>query len=112
MNPWKRHEIGLELIQINVEGTIETQARGNRANNLGDKSVEVLIPRARDIQVALTDTKDSLIVDEESAFRVLNSAMCGQNGIVGFYHSSSHAGRRVDNELQLRLLAILSRKTL
>jgi hypothetical protein len=112
MNPWKRHEIGLELIQINVEGTIETQARGNRANNLGDKSVEVLIPRARDIQVALTDTKDSLIVDEESAFRVLNSTMCGQNGIVGFYHSSSHAGRRVDNELQLRLLAILSRKTL
>lgn len=49
VNTWKRHEVSLEVVQVDVEGTIETQAGGDRANNLGDETVEVIISRARDV---------------------------------------------------------------
>lgn len=38
-----RDQVGLELVEINVEGAIESEGRGNGANNLGDQAVEVLV---------------------------------------------------------------------
>jgi hypothetical protein len=67
VNTRERHKISLELIQVNVKVTIETQAGGKRANNSGDKTVEVMITRAGDVKLALTDIVDSLVVHEESA---------------------------------------------
>lgn len=112
VNTWERHEISLEFVQVNVKGAIETQASGKRANNSGDETVEVIITRAGDVKLALTDIVDGLVVNEESAVRVLNSTLCGQHSIIGFHHGSGYTRRRVDRELQLRLLAILCEKML
>lgn len=49
MNARERHEVGLELIQVDIEGTVEAQAGGDRANHLGDEPVEMIKARARDI---------------------------------------------------------------
>ena len=38
-----RNQVGLELVQIDVEGTIESERRGNGADNLGDETVQVLV---------------------------------------------------------------------
>lgn len=112
VNSWKRHEVSLEFVQVDIKGTIEAQAGGKRANDLGGEPVKVFVTRAGDVQLALTDIVDSLVVDEESAFGVLNGAVCGKDGIVGLYHGSRHERRRVDGKLQLRLLTILCRKVL
>jgi hypothetical protein len=77
VNTWERHKISLELIQVNVKVTIETQAGCKRANDPGDETVEVIITRARDVKLALTDIVDSLVVHEESALGVLNGTMRG-----------------------------------
>jgi hypothetical protein len=77
VNTWERHKISLELIQVNVKVTIETQAGCERANDPGDEKVEVIITRARDVKLALTDIVDSLVVHEESALGVLNGTMRG-----------------------------------
>lgn len=37
-----RNQVGLELVQIDVQSTIETEGRGDGADNLGDQSVQVL----------------------------------------------------------------------
>jgi hypothetical protein len=72
----ERHKVCLKIVQVHVESTIETQTGGNGANDLGNKAVEMAVPRTRDIQVALTYIVDSLVIDEESAFRVLNGTVC------------------------------------
>ena len=43
---------------------------------------------------------------------MLQSGVGGQDGVVGFHHSGGHLWRWVDGELQLRLLAVVNRKTL
>jgi hypothetical protein len=77
VNTREWHKISLELIQVNVKVTIETQAGGKRANDPGVETVEVIITRAGDVKLALTDIVDSLIVHKESALRVLNGTMRG-----------------------------------
>jgi len=112
VNTWEWHEVCLELIQVDVEGTIESQAGCNRAYDLGHKTVEMVKSRARDVQVTLAYIINSLVVNEKGAVGVSDGTVCGQDGIVGFHHGSGHARGRVDHKLQLRFLVILSRKTL
>jgi hypothetical protein len=33
------NQVGLELVEIDVEGTIKSERRGNGADNLGDEAV-------------------------------------------------------------------------
>jgi hypothetical protein len=106
------HQIGLELSQVDIECAIEAETRGDRADHLGDQTVQVLVTRAGNIQVATADIVDGFVVNQKGAVRVLNSAVGGQDGIVGLNNGSRHAGRGVDGELQLGFLAIFGRKTL
>lgn len=61
------NEVGLELVEIDVEGAIESERRSDGANDLSNQTVKVLVRRAGDIEVAAADVVDSLVVDEESA---------------------------------------------
>ena len=106
------HQVGLELVQINVEGTIEPQGGSDGADNLSDEAVQVLVAGTRDIEVALADVVDGLVVNEESAVRVLDSAVSRQDGVIRLNDSRGHTGGRVDGEFELALLAVLGRETL
>lgn len=41
VNTRERHQVGLELVQIDVQRAIETQRGGDGRNNLRDQAVEV-----------------------------------------------------------------------
>ena len=41
VNARERHQVGLELVQVDVERAIETKRRSDRRNNLSDEAVEV-----------------------------------------------------------------------
>ena len=69
-------QVGLELVQVNVECTIETQTGGDGADDLSNQAVEVLVVGAGNVQAASADVVDSLVVDEERAVGVLNGAVC------------------------------------
>lgn len=107
-----RDEVGLELVQVDVESTVETERRGDGADDLGNQAVKVLVRGAGDIQVAAADIVDGLVVDKEGAVRVLDGAVGGQDGVVGLNNSSRNARGRVDGELELGLLAVLGGKAL
>jgi hypothetical protein len=106
------HQVGLELVQIDVESSVEAQAGGDGADNLSNQAVEVLIVGAGDVQVATADIVDSLIVDEESAVGVLDGAVGRENGVVGLDDGGGHARSGIHGEFELALLAIVGRETL
>uniref|UniRef100_A0A8W7P101 Uncharacterized protein n=1 Tax=Anopheles coluzzii TaxID=1518534 RepID=A0A8W7P101_ANOCL len=107
-----RHQVGLELGQIHVEGTVEAERRRDGRHNLADQSVEIRVGRALDVQVATADVVDGLVVDHERAVGMLQGGVGGQDGVVRLDHGRRHLRGRVDGELELRLLAIIHRQTL
>jgi hypothetical protein len=106
------HQVGLELIEINIESTIETQARGDRADDLSNQAVEMFIVWARNVKVATADIVHGLIVNQESTVRIFNSAMGGEDSIVGLDDRGGDTRGRIDGELKLGLLAVVSGQAL
>lgn len=107
-----RHQVGLELVQVDVERTVEAQGRGDGADNLGNEAVEMLVVGAGDVQAAAADIIHGLVIDKEGAVGILNSAVGGKHGIVGFNDRGRDARGRIDGEFELALLAVVGRKTL
>lgn len=67
----------------------------------------MLVVGTRNVQVATADVVHSFVINEESAVGVLNSAVRGENGVVGLDNGSRDARRRVHGELKLALLAVI-----
>ena len=105
-------QVGLELVQVHVEGTVEAQARGDRADNLSNQAVEVLVVGTGNVQAAPANVVDSLVVDKERAVRVLNGAVGRKDGVVGLDDRGGDARSRVDGEFELALLAVVGREAL
>lgn len=112
VNTRVRNQVGLELVEINVEGTVETKGGGDGGDNLGDEAVQVVVRRTGDIQVATADIVNSLVIDQESTVRVLDSAVGRQNSVVRLNDGGRDTRGRVHGELELCLLAILGGQTL
>ena len=94
VNAWVGHQVGLELGQIHVEGTIEAQGGGDGGHDLGDQTVEVGVGGTFDVQVTATDVVDGLVVDHEGAVGVLQGGVGGQDGVVRFYDSGGDLQRK------------------
>jgi hypothetical protein len=72
----------------------------------------MLVAWARDIQISSADIIDRLVVYEERTIRVLNCAVCRENGIVWFDDCGRDPRSWIDRELELTLLAVICGKTL
>lgn len=106
------NQVRLELVQVDIEGAVETEGRGDGRDNLRNQAVEVLEAGAGDVQVSAADIVHGLVVDQERAVRVLDRAVGGQDGVVGLNDGGRHPRGRVDGELQLALLPIVGRQAL
>lgn len=107
-----RNQVGLELVQIDIESTIEAQRGCDGADNLGDQAVQVLVVGTGNIEAATADVVDSFVIDEERAVGVLDSAVGGEHSVVGLNDGCGNARRGIDGKLELALLAVISRETL
>lgn len=127
-----RHQVGLELVQIDVQRPVETQGSGDRRDDcsmlardstaqqnrarprrtLSDQTVEVDVVGALEAEVATADVVDGLIVNHEGAVGVLQGGVGGQDGVVWLDDGGGGLGSRVDAELQLALLAVVDGQAL
>jgi hypothetical protein len=112
MNSWVRNQVSLELIKIDVQSTVETKRRGDRADNLSNQAVEMLEVRTGNIQVATADIVDGFIVDQESTVGVLDGAVGAENGVVRLDNGGGSSWRWVNCELELGFLAVVGGETL
>ena len=82
------HQVGLELSQIHVEGTVKTQGGSDGRHDLADQTVEVGVAGALNVQVTAADVVDGLVVNHEGAVGVLQGGVGRQDGVVGFNNCS------------------------
>lgn len=109
MNPWEGNQVSLELVQIDVEGTIESQGAGDGGDDLGDQSVEVGERWRLDTEVSSADVVDSLIVDHEGAVNVLEGGVRGQDGVVLWQETRERGRTRPISPLCNASLCLLPR---
>ena len=75
MNPGVRHQVGLELRQVDVEGTVKSQRGSDGADDLTDETVKVGVGWSLYVQVAAADVVNSLVIDHKCAVRVFKSSV-------------------------------------
>lgn len=112
------HQVGLEFVQIDVQGTVESQGSGDRGDNLGDQPVQVGVGGRLDTQVSSTDVVDAkrgsavrlfqgttpysrFVVNHERTVRVLQGGVGGQDRVVRLNNRGRHLRGGVNRELQL-----------
>jgi hypothetical protein len=101
------HKVGLELVQVDIEGSVKAQTGGNGADDLSNQAVQMLVVGTGDIQAATADVIDSLVVNKERAVGVLDRAVGGEDSVVRFDDGRRDARSRVHGEFELALLAIV-----
>jgi len=107
-----RDQVGLELVQIDVEGAVESERGGDGRDNLSNQAVEVLIVGALKTEVSAADIVNGLVVDHEGAVGVLEGGVCGENRVVGLNDGGGSLRSGINTEFQLALLAIVDGETL
>ena len=112
MDTGEGHQVGLELVQVDVQGTVEPKGSGDRRDYLGNQTIEIGEAGGSDAQVLLANVVDGLVVDHERAVRVLEGSVSRQYSVVWLNDGVSEPGGRIDAELKLGLLSIISGKTL
>lgn len=63
----ERHQVGLELVQVDVQGAVETERGSDRRDNLSDETVQVGEAWRGDTETLLANVVDGLIVDLRAA---------------------------------------------
>lgn len=94
MNARIRDQIGLELGQVHVEGTIETQRSGDRGDNLANQTVQVSVGGTLNVQIATADVVDGLVVHHKGTVRVLQCGVGGQHRVVRLNYCSGHLWKK------------------
>ncbi len=107
MDSGVRNQIGLEFIQIDIEGTIESQRRGDGADNLSNQAIQVLERRPGNIKVAAANIVDGFVVNKEGTVAVLNRGVGREDSIVRLDDGGGNARSGVDGEFELGFLAIV-----
>ena len=80
-------QVGLELSQVNVQGSIKSKRCSDRGDDLTDQSIQVGVGWSFDVQVLAANIVDSFIVNHKSTIRVFQSGVSGQNRVVWFNNS-------------------------
>jgi len=112
VNTRVRDEVGLELCEIHVEGTIEAEGRGDGRHNLTDETVKVGVRRAFNVEVATANVIDGLVVDHEGTVGVLEGGVGGEDRVVRLDHGRRHLRGGVNRKLKLGLFAIVDGQAL
>ena len=112
MNSWIWHQVGLELSNINVQSTVESEGGSERGDDLGDQSVEVSVGGSLNVEVTSADIVDSLVVEHDGDIGVLEEGVSGEDGVVGLDDGGGDLGGGVDGETELGLLSVVDGKSL
>jgi len=107
-----RHKVGLELSNIDVEGTVEAKRGSEGGDDLGDKSVKVGVGRSLDIKRSSADVVKSFVIQTEGTVGVLKESVGGEHVVVWLDYGGSDLRSRGDGERKLGFSAVVDGKSL
>ena len=105
-------EVGLELSNIDVEGTVESEGGSQGGDNLSNESVQVGVGGSLDIEVSSADIIDGLVVEHNGDIGVLEEGVGREDGVVGLNNSGGDLRGRIDGETELGFLTVIDGKSL
>jgi len=112
MDSWVWHQVGLELGDIDVEGTVESEGSGQRGDNLGNESVQVGVGWSLNVEVSSADIVDGLVIEDDGDIGVLKKRVGGEDGVVWLNNGGGDLWGWVDGETELGFLTIIDGKSL
>merc|ERR1711865_1282725 len=112
VDTWIWDKISLELSDVNVESTIETQGSCERGDDLRQEPVQVGVGRTLDVQVTTADIVQSLVVVHDGHVSVFQKGVDAKHSVVWLNHCSGYLRACPDGEAQLGLLAVIDGETL
>jgi len=112
MDSWVWHQVGLELSDIDVEGTIESEGGGERGDNLSNESVQVGVGWSLNIEVSSADIVDGLVIDHDGDISVLEEGVSGEHRVVWLNNGGGDLWGWVDGETELGFLTVVDGKSL
>merc|ERR1712151_614129 len=105
------HQVGLELSNIDVKGTVESQGGSQRRDGLGDQSVQVSVGGSLNVQLSSADIVDGFVVQHNGDIGVLQKRVGGQDGVVGLNNGGGDLRGWVDGETELGFFAVIDGKS-
>merc|ERR1711990_313777 len=112
MDSWVWHQVGLELGNIDVEGTIESEGGSERGDNLGNESVQVGVGWSLNVEVSSADIVDGLVIEDDGDIGVLKERVGGEDGVVWLNNGGGDLWGWIDGESELGFLTIIDGKSL
>ena len=85
-----RHQVRLELGQVDVQGALEAQRGRNGGDHLADQPVQVGVGRPLDVQLALAQLVDGLVVHHELGIRVLQRGVREEDRVVRLHYGRGY----------------------
>ena len=112
MDSWVWHQVGLELSNINVQSTIESEGGSEGGDDLSDESVQVGVGWSLDIEVSSADIVNGLVIKDNGNISVLQKGVSGEHGVVWLNNGSGDLWGWVDGETELGFLTVINGKSL
>lgn len=78
--PWVGHQVGLELVDVYVQLSIEANGGSHCRDDLADKTVEVAVRGTGHVQVVLANRIHSFVVQEIDHLGMFKQGVGGQHG--------------------------------
>ena len=112
MDSWVWHQVSLELSNINVQSTIESEGGSEGGDDLSNESVQVGVGWSLDIEVSSADIIDGFVIKDNGDIGVLEEGVSGKDGVVWLNNGSGDLGGWVDCESELGFLTVIDGKSL
>jgi hypothetical protein len=112
VNTWVWHQVGLELSNIDVESTVESERGSQRGDDLREESVQVGVSGPLNVEVPSADIVDSLVIEHDGDIGVLEERVGGEHRVVGLNDGSGDLWGWVDGEAELGFLAVINGQSL
>ena len=112
MDSWIWDQVSLELGDINVKSTVESEGGSQGRDNLGNKSVKVGVGWSLDIEISSADIINGFVIDHDSNIGVLEEGVSSKDGVVWFNNGSGDLWGWVDGETKLGFLTVINGESL
>ena len=112
MDSWVWDQVSLELGNINVKGTVESEGGSEGGDNLSDESVQVGVGWSLNVEVSSADIIDGLVIEHNSNIGVLKEGVGGEDGVVWLNNSGGDLWGWVDGETKLGFLTVVNGESL
>jgi hypothetical protein len=112
MDSWIWDQVSLELGDIDVKGTVESEGGSEGGDNLSNKSVQVGVGWSLNIKVSSADIIDGFVIEDNGNIGVLEKGVSGQHGVIWLNNGGGDLWGWIDGETKLGFLTIIDGESL